>query len=105
VKQDEGHSILLKRKSYLKDVIIARQWWYTPLITALGRQRQADFSVQGQPGLQSKFQDSLSIQRNPVSKNKKIVLKKIKRCNYSEHICQLQKKEISDLNIFILCIK
>jgi hypothetical protein len=29
-----------------------------PLIPALGRQRQADFWVQGQPGLQSEFQDS-----------------------------------------------
>jgi hypothetical protein len=28
------------------------------LIPALGRQRQADFWVQGQPGLQSEFQDS-----------------------------------------------
>jgi hypothetical protein len=24
-------------------VTIARQWWHTPLIPALGRQRQADF--------------------------------------------------------------
>jgi hypothetical protein len=29
-----------------------------PLIPALGRQRQADFLVQVQPGLQSEFQDS-----------------------------------------------
>jgi hypothetical protein len=29
-----------------------------PLIPALGRQRQADFWVQGQPGLQGEFQDS-----------------------------------------------
>jgi hypothetical protein len=29
-----------------------------PLIPALGRQRQADFGVRGQPGLQSEFQDS-----------------------------------------------
>jgi hypothetical protein len=28
------------------------------LIPALGRQRQADFWVRGQPGLQSEFQDS-----------------------------------------------
>jgi hypothetical protein len=33
-------------------------WWRTPLIPALRRQRQADFWVRGQPGLQSKFQDS-----------------------------------------------
>jgi hypothetical protein len=31
---------------------------HTPLIPALGRQRQADFWVQGQHGLQSEFQDS-----------------------------------------------
>jgi hypothetical protein len=31
---------------------------YTPLIPALRRQRQADFWVRGQPGLQSEFQDS-----------------------------------------------
>jgi hypothetical protein len=42
-----------------------------PLILALGRQRQVDFRVRGQPGLQSEFQDSQAIQRNPVSKNKK----------------------------------
>ena len=37
----------------------------------VGRQRQADFWVRGQPGLQGEFQDSrmYSIQRNPVSKN------------------------------------
>jgi hypothetical protein len=29
-----------------------------PLVPALGRQRQADFCIRGQPGLQSEFQDS-----------------------------------------------
>ena len=35
----------------------ARQWWLAPLIPALGRQKQVDLWVQGQPGLQSEFQD------------------------------------------------
>jgi hypothetical protein len=30
-------------------LFIAGQWWYMPLILALGRQEQADFWVQGQP--------------------------------------------------------
>jgi hypothetical protein len=36
-----------------------------PLITALGRQRQADFWVRGQPGLQSEFQDSQGYTEKP----------------------------------------
>ena len=35
------------------------------LIPALRRQRQADFWVQGQPGLQSEFQDSQSYTEKP----------------------------------------
>jgi hypothetical protein len=27
----------------LARTLVARQWWHTPLIPALGRQRQADF--------------------------------------------------------------
>jgi hypothetical protein len=40
-------------------------WWLTPLIPALGRQRQADFWVRGQPGLQSEFQDSQGYTEKP----------------------------------------
>jgi hypothetical protein len=38
--------IITKMYTYLTQIKIlfpARQWWYTPLIPALGRQRQADF--------------------------------------------------------------
>jgi hypothetical protein len=36
-----------------------------PLIPALGRQRQVDFWVRGQPGLQSEFQDSQGYTEKP----------------------------------------
>jgi hypothetical protein len=41
-----------------------------PLIPALGRQRQADFWVRGQPGLQSEFQDSQGYTEKPCLKKK-----------------------------------
>jgi hypothetical protein len=47
-----------------------RQCWHTPLIPTLGRQRQADFWVRGQPGLQSEFQDSQGYTEKPCLKNK-----------------------------------
>jgi hypothetical protein len=40
-------------------------WWRTPLIPALERQRQVDFWVWGQPGLQSEFQDSQGYTEKP----------------------------------------
>ena len=44
----------------------------TPLIPALGRQRQADFWVRGQSGLQSEFQDSQGYTEKPcLEKTKK----------------------------------
>jgi hypothetical protein len=45
-----------------------RVWWRMPLIPALGRQRQADFLVQGQPGLQSEFQVSQGYTEKPCLK-------------------------------------
>jgi hypothetical protein len=43
-------------------------WWRMPLIPALRRQRQADFWVRGQPGLQSEFQDSQGYTEKPCLK-------------------------------------
>jgi hypothetical protein len=40
-----------------------------PLIPALVRQRQADFWVQGQPGLQCEFQDRKGYTEKPCLKN------------------------------------
>jgi hypothetical protein len=42
-----------------------------PLIPALGRQRQENFWVQGQPGLQSELQDSQGYTEKPCLKKKK----------------------------------
>ena len=45
-------------------------WWCTPLLSALGRQRQVDCWVRGQPGLQSEFQDSQGYTEKSCLKNK-----------------------------------
>jgi hypothetical protein len=50
---------------------LSRAWWCTPLILALGRQRQAEFWVRGQPGLQSEFQASQGYTEKPCLKKKK----------------------------------
>jgi hypothetical protein len=47
----------------------ARQWWCTPLIPALGRQRQAEFEASLVYRVSSR--SARAIQRNPVSKNQK----------------------------------
>jgi hypothetical protein len=49
----------------------AGQRWYTPLIPTLGRQRQVDFWVRGQPGLQSEFQDSQGYTEKPCLEKQK----------------------------------
>jgi hypothetical protein len=56
-------------------------WWRTPLIPALGRQRQVNFLVQGQPGLQSEFQDSQGYTEKPCLEKTKTKNKKKRRRN------------------------
>jgi hypothetical protein len=50
-----------------------------PLIPALWRQRQADFWVRGQPGLQSEFQDSQGYTEKPYLEKQKEKKKKEKK--------------------------
>jgi hypothetical protein len=56
------------------------------LIPALGRQRQADFWVRGQPGLQSEFQDSQGYTEKPCLETppppKKTLKKQKKEIDY-----------------------
>jgi hypothetical protein len=57
-------------------------WWHMPLIPALalGRQKQADFRVRGQPGLQSEFQqDSQGYTEKPCLEKPKKKKKKKKK--------------------------
>jgi hypothetical protein len=56
--------------------ILSWVWWRMPLIPALGRQKQADFWVPGQPGLQSEFQDSQSYTEKPCLEKQKQKKKK-----------------------------
>jgi hypothetical protein len=49
-----------------------------PLTPALRRQRQADFCVRGQPGLQSEFQDSQGYTEKPCLEKPKKKRKKEK---------------------------
>jgi hypothetical protein len=50
-----------------------------PLIPALGRQRQVDFWVWGQPGLQSEFQDRQDYTEKPCLEKQKQTNKKKKK--------------------------
>ena len=66
------------------------------LIPALRRQRQADFWVQGQPGLQSEFQDSQSYTEKPfLEKTTTTTTKKKKKPKKPPK--QQQKNEGSNL--------
>jgi hypothetical protein len=58
-----------------------------PLIPILGKQRQADFWVQGQPDLQSEFQDSQGY-------TEKLCLKKTKQNKKNQPTNQTEKVKL-----------
>jgi hypothetical protein len=65
-----GEQFCLITDNYQGDIKFtgkAGQWWRTPLIPALGRQRQrqADFRVRAQLGLQNEFRDSQGYTEKP----------------------------------------
>jgi hypothetical protein len=66
----------------------AGRWWCMRLIPALRRQRQADFWVRGQPGLQSEFQDSQGYTEKPCLKqtNKQTNKKKLWWATYANFL-------------------
>jgi hypothetical protein len=65
-----------------------------PLISALGRQRQADFWVRGQPGLQSEFQDNQGYTEKPcLEKTKQTNKKPTNQTNKLKTKKQQQKRQ------------
>jgi hypothetical protein len=72
-------------KRHIKQTDDSHEWRHTPLIPALGRQRQVDLWVWGQPGLQSEFQDSQGYTEKLCLKKKKIDISR-----HVVHMCRLR---------------
>jgi hypothetical protein len=53
--------------------------WFMPLVPEIRRERHDDLPVQGQPGLQSKFQDNQGYRRKPCPENKQTKKKTINK--------------------------
>jgi hypothetical protein len=70
----------------------SRALLHIPLIPSLGRQRQADFWVRGQPGLQSEFQDSQGYTEKPC-------LEKTKQ-NKTQNVCLLRQEALETIHTF-----
>jgi hypothetical protein len=68
-----------------KRTMAAGRWWRTPLIPALGSQRQVDFGVRGQPGLQSEFQDSQNYTEKPCLEKQQQQKKNNKQTNKNKN--------------------
>jgi hypothetical protein len=63
-----------------------------PLIPALGKQRQVDFWVWGQPGLQSEFQDSQGYTEKPCLKQNKTKQNKTKQNKTKQNMKELHHR-------------
>jgi hypothetical protein len=81
-------------RSVLKNRSTSWVWWYTPLIPALGRQRQVDFWVWGQPGLQSEFQDSQGYTEKPC----------LEKQNKTKQKPKQTKKKPFNYNVLFCCL-
>jgi hypothetical protein len=75
-------------------------FWHTPLILALGRQRQEDFWVRVQPGLQSEFQDSQGYTEKPRLEKPR----KKKRINIKIYLDELDAINPWNLNLVLFVI-
>jgi hypothetical protein len=81
--------LLQQGHTYSKRATPGRAWWHTPLIPALGRQRQVDFLEQGQPGLQNEVRYSQGYTGKPClgkPKKKKRATPSNSATPWAEHI-------------------
>ena len=82
---EEDHASEFKESLY-KRLSAAGQWWHTPLIPALGRQRQVDFEFEASLDYRVSTRTARATERNAVSKNKN---KQTKKENYTFWSCFL----------------
>jgi hypothetical protein len=68
------HTLYVHYLAPLKLPLEAGRWWHTPLIPALRRQRQVNFWVKASLVYRVSSKTARAIQRNPVSKKKKLLL-------------------------------
>jgi hypothetical protein len=96
------------KKSLFKSFKLTGHWWSTPLIPALRRQRQVDFWVWGQPGLQSECQDSQGYTEKPCLEKTTNQPKALNSLYFPSHLflianCDSQQVHSLFFTIALLC--